>query len=226
MSAFKRRPGAPFMRDGKMVWPCSRCDLEFTRPDTRGEHYLSRETCRARPAVAGATGDRRISPPWKLFEKLVSASAKSPGQVAAGLRLERRIPQQVSGTAYRLKGALDFEGDFQGLAVVLDAKSCGSAVFPLASLAPHQALRLDKAWQRGAAAFVLLDMREPGLVFAVPWPLLRRYMGAAAERRSIPLAVLEAEAIAVGRVLGRAVRLDLVAACAAVIASRRTEVAT
>ena len=66
---------------------------------------------------------------------------------------------------------------------------------------------------------LLVEMRQAGAIFAVPWPLLQRFRGGDLDpHQAIPLAVLEAEAIPVGRLPGRAVRLDLVAVFRAVAA--------
>lgn len=214
MTTAKRRPGAPYMLDDKLVWPCARCGVIFTRLVDRGEHYMSRPPCKE-PARAPADGPRRTMPPWKLFEQLIAKSAKA--QRAEGLKLERRAAAPVLGTRIHNRAGLDFEGDLSGRAIGLEAKSCEEGAFPTGKVSDYQAKRIRKAWERGVPVFLFVEMRQAGAIFAVPWPLLQRFRGGDLDpHRAIPLAVLEAEAIQVGRQPGRAIRLDLVAVFRAV----------
>lgn len=205
----KPRADAPFMRDGRLVWPCpGGCGAEFPNPPARGKHLLF-EDCPGRTlGPATIRGAKKPTPPWRKFEKLLARCAKAIAD--QGVSLEHRSPHQVSGTQIRHKAPLDFEGDWHGRAVKFDAKSCGEAAFPIKSIAPHQMTRLAAAWGRGALAFVLIEMRPaqpaegekaaPPRYFAVPWPVLARYQGPAAARKSITLEALAAEAVEVRRV--------------------------
>lgn len=159
------------------------------------------------------------------LEKLVKASADR--QRNEGLSLTQTAPRfigkpgadgiatgRVVGT-----GQLDFVGDWRGRAVSIECKSTRHATrLDLRLIRRHQAVILRRAHERGAVAFLLVELGagSPSPVYlAVPWPTLAPWWNAASYggAQSIPRAALDAGSVTVPR---RGNYLDLVATIRAV----------
>lgn len=170
------------------------------------------------------------------LEELVRKSLKR--QEAAGLWLLQTGPRFIGGVVgpggeargrVVARGGLDFHGDYKGLSLAFDAKSCANkTAFPLAQVEHHQAFIVRRAQERGAIAFFLLELTALGEYYALTWDVLGPYWKAkrAAEygggeaRASIPFAEIQARCLRVERGRGG---LDLVGCIEALAASSGAE---
>lgn len=172
-----------------------------------------------------------------VLEQLIARSAAR--QREQGLWLlqtsPRFIPAGVIGprgeTSGRVIGAggLDFHGDWNGRAVMLDAKSTESRTrFDLRLIKPHQAVLVKNAHARGALAGFLVELgaRSPAAeYYLLTWPLLAPWWAAYQQAEagltttvaaSIPAHVLSS-AVRVRRERGQ---LDLAGALAQLMKQR------
>ena len=159
-----------------------------------------------------------MSQTGSTFEQLVKRSIKA--QADQGLRLPQRSPRVTGavGPGGTIRGkvtgidSLDFEGDFNGTAVYLDAKSTkNTSSFPLANIEQHQVVIVKNAHARGCVAFFLIEFSADGDVRALTWPVLKPWWDAKdyGGRRSIPRSVITRECLQVQTVV-RSHNLDLV----------------
>jgi penicillin-binding protein-related factor A (putative recombinase) len=150
----------------------------------------------------------------------------------AGLSLSQTSPRFVGrvGPDGRAQGRivgtgqLDFVGDLRGRLVTFDAKSSRHTTrLDLRLIRRHQAVILKRAHQRGAVAFLLVELgagTPAPVYFALPWPALAPWWGAAdyGGAQSMPRAAIEAEGLPIQRTGKTLLLLPVVEALAARVA--------
>lgn len=100
---------------------------------------------------------------------------------------------------YEDKSTVDYDGLYNGKAIVFEAKSTKEKRLPLDMISDHQIKYLDAAEKQGAISFLIVEMRSSKDVFLVPNNMLRKYITDAQNggRKSIPMRDLEVYALLV-----------------------------
>lgn len=160
-------------------------------------------------------GNRGMS--FEMVINLVNNQYKGRGIALINKRptpvkvLKSKGTKVISGY-YEEKSTVDYDGVYQGKAIVFEAKSTQRNHFPLSMVSPHQVDYLDRANRNGAIAFLLVELSKLHRVYLLPYEQLAGYLKRARQggRKSIPLDELEVYAYEVER--GRGVPYDYLAA--------------
>lgn len=86
------------------------------------------------------------------------------------------------------KGMPDFLGSFHKNSVVVEAKSCKGTAFELRNWKPEQVKRMEKHYEQGALAFLLIEFQKYEEIYRIPFPDAYAYWKDAQDggRQSIP----------------------------------------
>ncbi|MFD2210700.1 Holliday junction resolvase RecU [Virgibacillus halophilus] len=135
------------------------------------------------------------------FEELINYTNKAYELQGKALINKRPTPVKVlksKGTKvlsgfYEQQSTVDYDGLYNGRAIVFEAKSTAKKSLPLNMIADHQIRYLDAAEKQGAISFLIVDMRHINEVLLVPNGMLQKYVKDAKNggRKSIPLGDLE-----------------------------------
>lgn len=95
---------------------------------------------------------------------------------------------QITKAVWEKKSTVDFDGVYRGKAIYFEAKSVKGKSFALSNIQDHQMEHLQKAEDQGAVCFLLIELRDFGQVFFVPYSTIKHYVYHAAHggRKSIP----------------------------------------
>ena len=143
----------------------------------------------------------------QAFERLLDYTNQIYKNKGIALINKRPTPVKViksKGTRvlsgfYEAKSTVDYDGVYNGRAVMFEAKTTKQKSLPLNMIADHQAKYLDQAEKQGAISFLIVEMRAIREVFLVTNDMLQKYIKNAQEggRKSIPLRDLEVYAFLV-----------------------------
>lgn len=143
----------------------------------------------------------------QAFERLLDYTNQIYKSKGIALINKRPTPVKVvksKGTRvlngfYEAKSTVDYDGVYNGRAIVFEAKTTKQQSLPLRMIADHQARYLDQAEKQGALSFLIVEMRAIKEVFLVTNDMLQKYIKNAREggRKSIPLRDLEVYAFLV-----------------------------
>lgn len=137
----------------------------------------------------------------QTFENLINYTNRIYNQQGRAVINKRPTPVKVlksKGTRitsgfYESKSTVDYDGVYNGKAVVFEAKSTKEKRLPLSIIPDHQIEYLDRMEKQGAISFLMADMRACDTVFFIQNGLLQKYVKEAQKggRKSIPLRDLE-----------------------------------
>ncbi|MGJ9460093.1 Holliday junction resolvase RecU [Oceanobacillus sp. CF4.6] len=94
---------------------------------------------------------------------------------------------------YEEKSTVDYDGLYNGRAVVFEAKTTKLKRLPLDMISNHQVKYLNDAEKQGAISFLIVEMRVTRDVFFIPNNMLQKYVKEAKNggHKSIPIRDLE-----------------------------------
>lgn len=86
------------------------------------------------------------------------------------------------------KSTVDYDGVYRGKAIYFEAKSTKGKRFDLSNIQVHQMEYLQAAEEQGAICFLLIELRDYGQIFFVPYSIIKHYVFHAAHggRKSMP----------------------------------------
>lgn len=137
----------------------------------------------------------------QAFENLIDYTNNVYRNKGIALINKRPTPMKVIGKTrgnqhictFAEKSTVDYDGIYQGKAIVFEAKSVNLKRLPLDIIPDHQIDYLEKAENQGAISFLIVEMRPTRDVFLVTNRMLQKYVKEAEKggRKSIPLDDLE-----------------------------------
>ncbi|MFW5438835.1 Holliday junction resolvase RecU [Paenibacillus apiarius] len=108
-----------------------------------------------------------------LYEsKEIAVINKRPTPV----KVTRSVGSKVMAGFFEKQSTVDFDGVYQGRAIVFEAKSTKNPTrFDLCNLPDHQYEHLEKCHKRGAIAFILISFEKQQKEYLLPYTALRPY---------------------------------------------------
>lgn len=152
----------------------------------------------------------------QTFENLIDYTNNVYRNKGIALINKRPTPMKIIGKTrgkqhictFAEKSTVDYDGIYQGKAIVFEAKSVNLKRLPLDIIPNHQIEYLEKADKQGAISFLIVEMRPTRDIFLVTNRMLQKYVKEAEKggRKSIPLDDLEIYAQLVNQ--GNGIPLD------------------
>lgn len=152
----------------------------------------------------------------QTFENLIDYTNNVYRNKGIALINKRPTPMKIIGKTrgkqhictFAEKSTVDYDGIYQGRAIVFEAKSVNLKRLPLDIIPNHQIEYLEKADKQGAISFLIVEMRPTRDIFLVTNRMLQKYVKEAEKggRKSIPLDDLEIYAQLVNQ--GNGIPLD------------------
>lgn len=136
-----------------------------------------------------------------VFENILEYTNQIYTNKGKALINKRATPMKIIGKSkgnkhicvFDRKSTVDYDGVYNGRAIVFEAKSTAKKSFPLDMITDEQIKYLDSAEKQGAISFLIVEMKDIQRIFIVHNGILQKYIEDAQKggRKSIPIDDME-----------------------------------